>query len=242
MRCRRRSVGLRECRITTPGGASNPMMLEALDVPEVREVEPNDDAPRALRLPVPGVGHGQIYGGSAHPGGDLDLFRFAAKKGQKLRLSVRARAAGSLLDALLTVRDLTGKKLIRADDGTDSRDPTLEFDPPADGDYLAEVTDVNGEGGLEDVYMLRVEPVKAVRPDFSLALYPCNPSVPHGGSVPVEVRVTRTGDFKGPVRFELPPLPTGVTAFIPEYAATADRFYIALTAAPTRRQSWAPSG
>src|SRR5439155_17207146 len=113
---------------------------------------------------------------------------------------------------------------------TDSRDPSLEFDPPADGDYLAEVTDVNGEGGLEYVYMLRIEPVTAPRPDFSLALYPCNPSVPRGGSVPVEVKVTRTGDFKGPVQFELPPLPSGVTAFIPEYAATADRFYIALTA------------
>ena len=39
-----------------------------------------------------------------------------------------------------------------------------------------------------------------------------NPSVPRGGSVPVEVRVTRTGGFTGPIRFELPPLPAGVSA------------------------------
>ena len=90
-------------------------------------------------------------------------------------------------------------------------------------------TDVNGDGGLGFVYMLRVEPMEAPHPDFSLAIYPANPSVPRGGSVPVEVRVTRTGGFTGPVRFELPPLPAGVTAFIPDYAATADRFYIALT-------------
>jgi hypothetical protein len=222
--------GPREFRLATPGGLSNPVMVETLDVPEAREVEPNDDPPRALRLPVPGVGHGQIDGGRANPKGDLDLFRFAAKKGQKLRLSVKARAAGSLLDALLTVRDVAGKKLAQADDTEDSRDPVLEFDPPSDGDYLAEIRDVNGEGGPEYIYMLRIEPVPAPRPDFSLALYPANPSVPRGGSVPVEVKVTRSAGFAGPIRFELPPLPAGVTAFIPEYAATAEKFYIALSA------------
>src|SRR5262249_59782379 len=127
--------------------------------------------------------------------------------GERLRVSVRAAAAGSLLDGLLTVRDAAGKKLARADDVDGSRDPSLEFDPPADGDYLAEVTDVNGAGGLEYVYMLRVEPVAAPRPDFSVALYPANPSVPRGGSVPVEVKVTRTAGFTGPIRFELPPFP-----------------------------------
>jgi hypothetical protein len=235
-------AGPREFRIATPGGVSNAVMVEALDVPEVREVEPNDDAPRAARIAVPGVGHGQIYGGKASPGGDVDLFRFAAKKGQKLRLSVRASTAGSLLDGLLTVRDGTGKKLARADDAEGSRDPALEFDPPADGDYLAEVTDVNGSGGLEYVYMLRVEPVAAPRPDFTLALYPANPSVPRGGSVPVEVRVTRTGGFTGPLRFELPPLPAGVTAFVPDYAATSDRFYIALNGAPDAPFALTPFG
>src|SRR5438132_2508355 len=98
-------AGPKEFRLATPGGASNPVMVETLDVPEVREVEPNDDGPRAQRLPVPGVGHGQIYGGKSNPRGDADLWRFTAKNGDKLRLSIRARAANSLLDALLTVRD-----------------------------------------------------------------------------------------------------------------------------------------
>lgn len=234
--------GPREFRLATPGGLSNPVMVEVLDVPEVREVEPNDDAPRAQRLPVPGVAHGQIYGGKTNPKGDVDLWRFTAKKGQKLRLSIRARAAGSLLDALLTVRDSAGKKLARADDTETSRDPLLEFNPPADGEYLAEVTDLNGEGGLGYVYMLRIEPVPAPQPDFSLAIYPANPSVPRGGSVPVEVRVTRAGGFTGPVRFELPPLPAGVTAFVPEYAATSDRFYIVLTATDEARAALGPFG
>jgi hypothetical protein len=235
-------TGPTEFRLATPGGLSNPVMVEVLDIPEMREVEPNDDATRALRLPVPGAGHGQIYGGKANPRGEVDLWRFAAKKGEKLRLSIRARAAGSLLDGLLTVRDSTGKKLARADDTETSRDPTLEFDPPADGEYLAEVADLNGDGAPGCVYMLRIEPVAAARPDYSLAIYPANPSVPRGGSVPVEVRVARTGGFTGPVRFELPPLPGGVTAFIPDYAATADRFYVALTASADAKAALVPFG
>jgi hypothetical protein len=234
--------GPREFRFATAGGVSNPVLVEALDVPEVREVEPNDDARQAQRLPVPGVAHGQIYGGKDNPGGDLDLFRFAARKGQKLRLSIQARSRGSLLDGLLTVRDTAGKRLVRVDDAGGSRDPALEFDPPADGDYLAEVTDLNGAGGPDYVYMLRVEPVPAPRPDFALHLYPANPSVPQGGSVPVEVTVRRSGGWKGPVRLELPPLPAGVSAFIPPYAAHAERFYIALSATRDAAPVLAPFG
>lgn len=234
-------------RVTTPGGVSNAIEIETLTVPEVREVEPNDDLTRAARLPVPGVGHGQIDGGKGSPGGDFDLFRFTAAKGVKLRVSIRARAAGSRLDALLTVRECAGtppaagKKLGRADDSDGSRDPTLLFDPPADGEYCIEVTDLNGAGGPEHVYMLKVEPV-VERPDVSLAIYPANPSVPRGGSVPVEVRVTRRGGFTGAVRFELPPLPAGVTAMIPPYAATAERFYLALNATRDAPAALGPFG
>jgi hypothetical protein len=223
-------LGPRAFEIATPGGVSNEVMVETLDVPEVREVEPNDDATRAHALSVPGVGHGQVYGGQSSPNGDVDFWKIPAKKGQKLRLSILAAAAHSLLDATLTVRDTAGKQLAKADDARGSRDPSLEFDPPADGEYLVEVADVNRFGGLEYVYMLRAEPVAPSKPDFTVAIYPANPSVPRGGSVPVEVRVVRTGGFSGPLRFELPPLPQGVTAFIPPYAATASRFYIGLTA------------
>jgi hypothetical protein len=60
--------------------------------------------------------------------------------------------------------------------------------------------------------------------------------------VPVEVTVLRRGGFKGPIRFELPPLPRGVTAFVPGYAATADRFYVALSAAADAPRILAPFG
>jgi hypothetical protein len=234
--------GPQEFSVATPGGVSNAVLVEAVDVPEVREVEPNDDSQRAQRLSVPGVAHGQIYGGKANPGGDIDLFRFGGKRGQKLRLSILARARGSLLDAVLTVRDVHGKKLAKATAAGTASDPNLEFDPPADGDYLVEVKDLTGGGGLEFVYLLRIEPVTPPEPDFELAIYPANPSVPQGGSVPVEVRVQRKGGFTGPIQFELPPLPPGVTAFVPGYGSTANRFYIGLSATPDAPRVLGPFG
>ncbi|MBM3459156.1 MAG: hypothetical protein FJX77_11565, partial [Armatimonadetes bacterium] len=218
-------------RVATPGGYTNPFPVQVLDVPDVREQEPNDEAAQAGVLAVPGVAHGRIYVSAANPKGDVDLWRFTAKKGEKLRLAITAMRQGSSLDATLTVRDRSGKKLAGADDGNGSRDPALEFTPPEEGEYLAEVVEVSGGGALDAVYMLRADPVRPPAPGFSLELYPANPSIPRGGAIPVEVKVTRIGGFSGPIRYQLPPLPAGVTALIPPEAATMDKFYVALRAA-----------
>ena len=229
-------------QVAAPRGLTNPFTLQALDVPDIREQEPNDETEQSLRVAVPGVAHGRIFGSPTSPGGDQDRWKFSAKKGQKLRFRVQAMRLGSPLDPSLAVRSLSGEKLAGADDAEGSRDPSLEWEPPADGDYVAEVTEVSGGGAIDCAYMLRVEPVTPPPPDFSLSLYPANPSVPRGGSVPVEVRVSRTGGFTGPLTYELPPLPAGVTALIPPEAATMERFYIALTAAPDAPYGMVPFG
>lgn len=234
--------GVKTFQVATPGGLTNPFALQVLEVPDVREQEPDDEPSQAQRVPVPGAAHGRVFGSPASPAGDRDCWRFAARKGQKLSLAVTAMKAGSPLDAVLTLRDSAGKKLAFNDDAGGSRDPALEFDPPGDGDYLAEVAEANGGGGADNVYMLRVEPARAATPDFSLALYPVNPSIPRGGSVPVEVRVARSGGFAGPLRYDLPPLPAGVTAIIPDEAATMERFYIALRAATDAPYAMMPFG
>ncbi len=229
-------------QVLTPGGYTNPFRVHVLDVPDVREQEPNDETEQSARLPVPGAAHGRIFVSASNPKGDVDRWKFAGKKGEKLRISVTAMQMGSSLDATLTIRDLAGKKLAGADDSAGSRDPALEFTPPADGDFLAEVIEVSNGGALDAVYMLRADPVRPPAADFSLSLYPANPSVPRGGAVPVEVRVTRTGGFSGPIRWELPSLPTGVTALIPPEAATQERFYIALRAAEDAPYAVLPFG
>lgn len=223
--------GTKEFQVATPGGLTNPFSLQVLDVPDTREQEPNDETAQAARVAVPGAAHGRIFGSATSPQGDADCWKFTAKKGQKLTVAVTAMKVGSPLDATLTLYGPDGAKLASSDDANGSRDPALEFDPPADGEYIARIEEAARGGGIDFVYMLRVDPVKAATPGFSLAIYPLNPSVPRGGSIPVEVRVTRTGGFTGPLRYQLPPLPPGVTALIPPEAATEERFYIALSAA-----------
>lgn len=222
--------GTRAFQVATPRGVTNPFSLQVLEFPDLREQEPNDEPAQAARMPVPGYAHGRIFGSPANPAGDSDHWRFAAQAGEKLRLSVIAMRAGSPLDAALVVRGADGKKLAASDDAGGSRDPSLEFTPPATGEYLAVLSEAAGGGGLDSVYMLRVEPVRPDAPGFTVSIYPCNPSVPRGGSVPVEVRVTRTGGFRGPLRFRLGPLPEGVAALIPPESAREERFYVALTA------------
>ncbi len=55
----------------------------------------------------------------------------------------------------------------------------LTFDPPADGDYLARVSDVRGLGGFAFAYHLVL---RRPRPDFDLEVSPEDPNVPRGGT------------------------------------------------------------
>src|SRR5262249_36471197 len=101
------------------------------------EVEPNDrQQPQAVTLPM-------TISGPTAPPGDVDVFEFAAKKGERLTFRADARSVGSLLDPLLRVTDAAGKSLARADDSTAgralARDATLSFTVPQDGAFRVEV-------------------------------------------------------------------------------------------------------
>src|SRR5205814_5323459 len=60
-------------------------------------------------LPVPGTGNGVL----AQPGA-ADVWRFAAKKEQRLIVEVNARRLGSPLDSLIEVLDAQGQPVPRA--------------------------------------------------------------------------------------------------------------------------------
>ena len=76
---------------------------------EVTESAANDDAAGANAVPTPATANGRIE----RPG-DVDVFRFAAKKGQRLIVDVNARRIGSPLDSFVEILDSAGKPLPRA--------------------------------------------------------------------------------------------------------------------------------
>jgi hypothetical protein len=84
--------------------------LLVTDGPELVEMEPNDNASQATRIPVPGTVCGRIYSPS---GTDVDLYRFAAKSGQTLVLETDASRRSSPVDTKIEVLYGDGKPVER---------------------------------------------------------------------------------------------------------------------------------
>jgi hypothetical protein len=93
--------------------------------------------------------------------------------------------------------------------GTDS---CVLFTAPADGEYVARVTDVRGFGGAGEGrdygYELVVRPAA---PGFEARVVTQNPSVGPGGCREIEFRTDRVDGFDGPIRLEIDGLPAGFT-------------------------------
>ena len=99
----------------------------------------------------------------------------------------------------------------RNDDGGpgNGKDSYLQFTAPAEGDYIAKLSDVRGQGGDKYAYRLNVRPL---RPDFRLSVNPRNPNVPLGGSIPVQVVALREDGFDGKIDVTIEDLPKGLRA------------------------------
>lgn len=105
---------------STPAGPAINRKAVALGAyPEVLEAEPNDEPAVAQVLAIPSTVNGRIWTREAAaragvPHADQDLFRFAARKGQKLVLDVTAQQLGSPLDSVIEVLDAEGRVVPRA--------------------------------------------------------------------------------------------------------------------------------
>ena len=151
--------GERELRILNAGGVSNRFRFIVGDLPEITEVEPNSEkiAPQKIAA-LPVVIDGQILDA------DRDYFRFPAKAGATLVLSVEARsllpyiadAVPGWFDPQLTVYDAAGKQVAFADDNRFRPDPLLFFRIPADGEYTVELRDIVYRGRGDFVYRLTI--------------------------------------------------------------------------------------
>jgi hypothetical protein len=174
-----------------PGGWPVPVRVNA--DPEGVEQEPNNTPDKANPLPVPG-------GVSARFGekNDVDQFKIAAKKGQKLAVTALTFEVNSPAEVYVRVLDAKGgevAKSIPTQVGT-----RVEFTAAADGDYTIVCEHTNYLFGPNEVYHLSVKPVAA---DFAVGVAFDRAVVPAGGVglVPV-VAFTKANGFNGPVDLE----------------------------------------
>jgi hypothetical protein len=188
--------GERELRILNAGGVSNRFRFMVGELPEIMEVEPNSEksAPQKIAsLPV--TIDGQILEN------DRDYFRFPAKAGATLVLSVEARsllpfiadAVPGWFDPQLTLYDAAGKQVAFADDYRFRPDPLMFFRAPADGDYTVELRDIVYRGRGDFVYRLTI----AERP-YVTDVFPLGGK--RGSEVAVEYRGVNLTAERGTVK------------------------------------------
>ncbi|MHC4745605.1 MAG: hypothetical protein ACYS8Z_27130 [Planctomycetota bacterium] len=151
--------GLRELRLKTNMGLSNPVVFNVGQIPEYSEKEPNNreaDEGALARLPL-------ILNGQIMPG-DVDRFALKLTKGQKVVMAVSARelipyladAVPGWFQATLAVYDEQGNEVAYSDDYRFNPDPVLFYEIPRDGQYVVEIKDAIYRGREDFVYRIAV--------------------------------------------------------------------------------------
>jgi hypothetical protein len=180
---------------------SNTMPFAVSDLPETIEREPNDSRARAQQLKLPAIVNGRIQ-----QAGDVDVYKFNGREGQRIVAEVFARRLESPLDSYLELTDARGKRIAFNDDHEDKAtwwlthhaDSYLAATLSARGIYFLRIGDVQHKGGAEYAYRLRLD---APRPDFELRVTPSAISI--AGTVPVTVHALRKDGFDGEIALAL---------------------------------------
>jgi hypothetical protein len=183
-----------------------------VDLPNVVESGSNNSPATA----TPGTAPGAFNGVISKPG-EVDYFKFAAKKGQAFEVRCYARQIGSPLDSVLYV-GIPGGGTIAANDDNGGPDSSFRFTAPDDKEYVVWVHDHLQKGGPD--YFYRIE-VTAIQPAISTTIprvdgnNPANQErqtivVPKGNRA-ATLLVANRADFGGALVMGLEKLPAGVT-------------------------------
>ncbi|MFP6854758.1 MAG: PPC domain-containing protein, partial [Opitutales bacterium] len=199
--------------------APSPNRIRVSDFPSIREIEPNDNWKQAtateLNLPL-------AFDGIIAEDGDIDYFKFKAKKGQRFNVRAHARSVSSPLDPVLNIRDASGKSLKGNDDANNGPDSLItSFTFPADGEYIFSIYDHLRKGGPQHIYRIETEAFEAEvvasipylrqRDSQSRQMMP----VPRGNRVATIMNVTRR-NFSGDLEFLAKGLPAGIRMHAPK--------------------------
>ncbi len=179
--------GRREIRVITKQGVSNPLAFYVDQVPEVarkpmkamqlpvlgKEYLAQRKRPREeeeIRIILPCTMNGQLAAG------EMNRYRFQASKGQRLVISAKARelipyvpdGVPGWCQAVLRIRDATGKELAYNDDFRFNPDPLIYFEVPEDGEYVLIINEALFRGRESFVYRITIGELPFVTGIFPL--------------------------------------------------------------------------
>ena len=160
-------VGSYDVRFVSSFGLSNPRVFVVGDLPETTEKEPNNDVSEAQEIPLNSTVHGAITTPT-----DVDYFRFAGKKGQRVVVGCLASSIDSKLTPAVEFYDQAGT-LLAANRNYRDRDALLDCTLPADGDYFVRVNSFAYlQGTNEYFYRLTVSTAPWIDAVFPSVLEP----------------------------------------------------------------------
>ena len=215
---------------------SNEVTYAVDTLAECNETEPNNDRDSAQRVALPLIVNGRI----GRPG-DVDVFRFEGRAGDRVVAEVLARRLHSPLDSLLRVTDASGRVLEWNDDYmqkdghlhrdmgllTHHADSYLIARLPADGSYYVHLADTQNHGGKAHAYRLRISPPRV---DFALHITPSSLSMLAGRFTEVTVHALRKDGFQGDIDVVLRDASAGFTLSGGRIPSGRDRVRMTLTA------------
>jgi len=193
-------AGPHELRLGTPQGLSNPLVFCVGRLPEFCEKEsinvgtpPGANQPQIsqpatdMAITLPATVNGRIKPRLARPQiparpgqpftpGDVDRYRFQARRGEQLVITASARelipyladAVPGWFQASLALYDAESKELAYDDDYRFNPDPVLHYEIPKDGEYVVEIQDALSRGREDFVYRLTLGELPFVTSIFPL--------------------------------------------------------------------------
>ena len=179
--------GRREIRVLTKKGISNPLSFYVGQVPEVAR-----KPMKTMQLPVLGKEYlaqrkrpaEEIEMGVTVPcamngqiaAGEVNRYRFQATKGQRLIIEAKARGlvpyvadgVPGWFQAVLRLRDSSGKEVAYCDDHHSDPDPLIYYEVPDDGEYLLTINEALFRGRESFVYRITIGELPYVTSIFPL--------------------------------------------------------------------------
>lgn len=144
------TTGIYPVRVVTQDGLSALTFLAVDSLPSGVEMEDNNTPEKAQAFSIPIIINGTCAGG------DVDFYRFSAKKGQRLVIETETGILGSAVVPQIRLTDAR-QRFIAADDTQGHRgDGRIVFDVAAEGDYLLEFSDSRYRGGNPAHYRIKI--------------------------------------------------------------------------------------
>lgn len=162
--------GVRELRVLTPAGISNPIRFVVGTLPELTRAVSDDNTTQDIGGGLPIVLNGQILPGH------VDRYTFTAPQGAKLVLAAASRlmtpyladAVPGWFQVAMTLYDPKGNQVAFADHFRFDQDPVMFYKVPASGKYTLEVRDGLYRGREDFVYRVTIGELPFVTGVFPL--------------------------------------------------------------------------